>query len=116
VERSSSSNATCGNRDHPPFPECTRCRSTDVGFAAVSGNGRIFERAIVRAPVVPGFESDVPYACIAVELDEQPGLLVATRFAGVAEDAVIGARVVVSFASDDQGVVLPFFRLERARP
>jgi uncharacterized OB-fold protein len=105
----------CGNYDHPPFPECTRCRSADVELTEVSGRGTIFERAIVSSPVVSGFEEVVPYVCLVVELDEQPGLLVAGNLVGVEPaEAVIGRRVVVQFEALGADLFLPVFRLEES--
>ncbi|MHB8466812.1 MAG: Zn-ribbon domain-containing OB-fold protein [Acidimicrobiales bacterium] len=102
----------CGYYVHPPFPECTRCREADFEFVAVSGRGRIFERAIVTSPVVVGFEDRVPYACLFVELEEQPQLLVAGILVdGSAVEAVIGRPVEVVFRADEvDGFVLPMFR------
>ena len=77
----------CGHYDHPPFPECTQCRSADSAFEPVSGAGTIFQRCIVASPVVAGFEERIPYACLAVELDEQRGLLVVGNLVDNAVDA-----------------------------
>ena len=106
----------CGYYVHPPFPECTRCRASDFEFVAVSGRGRIFERAIVTSPVVVGFEDQVPYACLFVELDEQSQLLVAGNLVdSPATEAVVGRAVEVVFRADElDGFVLPMFRLAGA--
>jgi uncharacterized OB-fold protein len=103
----------CGYYVHPPFPECTRCRASDFEFVAVSGRGRIFERAIVTSPVVVGFEDQVPYACLFVELEEQSQLLVAGNLVdSPATEAVVGRPVEVVFQADElDGFVLPMFRL-----
>jgi uncharacterized OB-fold protein len=102
----------CGFYVHPPYPECTSCRSESLGFEAVSGRGEIYERAIVESPVVVGFEDDVPYACLLVELEEQPGLLIAGNLADAPpSDALIGRRVEVVFREDPDGFTLPMFRL-----
>lgn len=103
----------CGHYDHPPFPECTRCRSAETAFEPVSGRGTIFERCIVASPVVAGFEERLPYACLAVELDEQRGLLVVGNLVEAPPaEAVIGRRVEVVFEDSGEGFVLPMFRLQ----
>lgn len=103
----------CGHHDHPPFPECTQCRSADIGFEPVSGGGTIFQRCIVASPVVAGFEDRIPYACLVVELDEQRGLLVVGNLVQAAPtEAVIGRRVEVVFEDCGAGLVLPMFRLQ----
>jgi uncharacterized OB-fold protein len=102
----------CGHYDHPPFPECTQCRSAETGFVPVSGRGTIFQRCIVASPVVAGFEQRIPYACLAVELDEQPGLVVIGNLVEAPpQEAVIGRRVEVVFEDAGEGFVLPMFRL-----
>ena len=102
----------CGNYVHPPYPECTECRVSDLGFEAVSGRGRIFQRVIVESPVVVGFEADVPYACLLVELEEQADLLVAGNLVGAdPREAVIGRRVELVFRQEADGFTLPAFRL-----
>jgi len=105
----------CGYYIHPPYPECTSCRASDYSFEPVSGNGTIFERAIVTAPIVPGFEDRLPYACLFVELDEQPDLLVAGNLIDADPYlAEIGRCVEVVFRDDDiDGFTLPFFRLAK---
>jgi uncharacterized OB-fold protein len=108
---------TCGFYVHPPYPECTQCRESDLAFEAVSGRGTIFERSIVESPVVVGFEDAVPYACLFVELDEQPGLLVAGNLVDAApEEAQIGRRVDVVFRDEPDGFTLPMFTLIDERP
>lgn len=103
----------CGHYDHPPFPECTRCRSADTGFEAVSGRGTIYQRCIVASPVVAGFEDRIPYTCLAVELDEQPGLIVVGNLVDAAPtEAKIGRRVEVVFEDAGEGFVIPVFRLQ----
>lgn len=97
---------------HPPYPECTNCRSGDLTFEPVSGRGVIFERAVVESPVVVGFEDDVPYACLFVELDEQAGLLVAGNLVDAAPyEARIGRPVEVVFRVERDGFTLPAFKL-----
>jgi uncharacterized OB-fold protein len=102
----------CRTYVHPPYPECTSCRSSGLTFEPVSGRGVIFERVIVASPVVVGFEDEVPYACLFVELAEQPGLLVAGNLVDAApEEAEIGRPVEVVFRQDPDGFTLPLFKL-----
>jgi uncharacterized protein len=102
----------CGNYVHPPYPECTRCRAGDLAFEPVSGQGNIYERVIVESPVVVGFEDDVPYAFLLVELDEQEGLLVAGNLVDAEPyEARIGRPVEVIFRPDHDGFTLPLFKL-----
>jgi uncharacterized protein len=102
----------CAFYVHPPFPECTRCRARRLVFEPVSGRGHVYERAIVAAPITPGFENHLPYAGVVVELIEQSRLLVAGLFSGdEPHQAVVGRAVEVVFDDAAEGFVLPSFRL-----
>ncbi len=87
-----------------------RCHGEDLGFERVSGEGTIHSFSIMRGSPPPGFESATPYAVLAVELDEQPGLVVMGNLVGVPpEFAQVGRRVRVVFQTLDDSFVLPMF-------
>jgi uncharacterized protein len=102
----------CDAYIHPPRHECPECRSQGLAFVAVSGRGIIHARSIVEAPVVIGFEQDVPYVCLVAELEEQKGLLVAGNLM-VADpyEARIGRPVRLVFHTDPDGFTRPVFVL-----
>jgi uncharacterized OB-fold protein len=103
--------ARCRRWIHLPARVCDNCYSLDLGFEPVTGKGTIAATAIARAQVADGF--DGPFACIAVELDEQPDLLVVTNLlSATPEDAVVGRRVRVCFEALAGEVVLPQFELD----
>jgi uncharacterized OB-fold protein len=64
-------------------------------------------------PLVPGFETALPLAVIAVELNEQEGLVVVSNLVGFnGADVEIGSRVQVTFEElPDGGGTLPQFEL-----
>ncbi len=102
----------CGTFFHLPVAMCEECYGLDLRFEPVSGNGTIHSRVILESPVVPGFEGVLPWACVAVELDEQPGLLVVANLLGApADQAQVGRRVKVAFERLDADTVLPQFVL-----
>jgi uncharacterized OB-fold protein len=102
----------CRTYIHPPFPMCTSCYSTELSFEEVSGRGTIYSSSTMHEPMVAGFEDSLPYVCVVVELDEQPGLLMLTNLVdATADDARCGARVEVGFEEIDGGFLLPQFRL-----
>ena len=110
----------CGYYNHPPRPMCDRCGSEDLGFAPVSGRGRIYSYTLMRQRNIRGFEDDIPYLNIIVELDEQPMLFMITNLVTgdtgqglehTTEGAKIGQPVEVVFEERDEGVVLPQFKL-----
>jgi len=100
----------CGRFFHPPMPMCMTCHGLNLGFVPVSGLGTVHSVSIMRGSAPSGFESIVPYAVLAVELDEQENLIVMGNLIGAPADrATIGQRVRVVFLREDDGFVLPMF-------
>jgi uncharacterized OB-fold protein len=102
--------AACGRWQHPPRPICSTCWSPDVVPTPVAGRGTVYLSTVYRAldPVLGGVEPDG--ACVVtVELDEQPGLFVTSRFVG-APQPPIGAPVVLRFV-ERSGAPFPVFEL-----
>ena len=60
----------------PPDLVCPHCGSTDPGFTftQVSGGGSVRSWTVVRQSFLPGFDDDLPFILVDVELDEQPDL------------------------------------------
>jgi uncharacterized OB-fold protein len=92
---------------------CPDCRSTSFEFRAVSGRGTVSAFSVLREPRVAGMESLVPYAVLAVELVEQPGLIVMGNLLGAPADAArVGLEVRVRFEPlGQEDLVLPQFEL-----
>jgi uncharacterized OB-fold protein len=89
---------SCGRLHHPPVPLCPDCHGDEFDFKAVGTTGTVYEFSIMREPRVIGFEAMVPYACLLVELDEQPGLFVIGNLVDAEADAVrVGMRVQLRF-------------------
>jgi uncharacterized OB-fold protein len=66
----------------------------------------------MHQPNVAGFEEQLPYLNILVELEEQPLLfMVSNRPIGERETVRIGARVEVYFEEVDAELTLPQFRV-----
>jgi uncharacterized OB-fold protein len=66
----------------------------------------------MRQPRVLGFEAIVPYACLAIEIDEQEGVIVMGNLLGVpADSARVGMRVQVRFEplGGESDLLLPQF-------
>ncbi len=102
---------SCGYYNHPPRPLCDACGSESLAFEPVSGKGTVYSYTVMRQRNVKGFEEDVPYVNIIVELDEQPMLFMITYLPGSEEDRVrIGQRVRAIYEERD-GVVLPQFEM-----
>jgi uncharacterized OB-fold protein len=83
----------CRRWQHPPVERCRECAGT-TSFEPVSGAGTVFSFIVANRASVPGFSALVPYVIAVVELDEQPGLRLVSRLAGVEPTEVeIGLRV-----------------------
>jgi uncharacterized OB-fold protein len=102
----------CRYYNHPPKPACDNCMSENLGFEPVSGRGTIWSRTVMYHKNVPGFENDVPYLNVVVELEEQPDLLMITNLPGSApEDGKVGTPVEVVFQRINDEITLPQFRI-----
>jgi len=64
----------CGNITVPPKIVCSKCSSTDLEVAELSGKGKI--QTFTTVFVAPeGRESECPYVIVLVELDEGPWIM-----------------------------------------
>lgn len=84
----------CRRWQHPPLERCPACRSAIV-FEPLAGTGSVFSYIDVHQPCVPGFLDDLPYRVVLVELDDQPGLRLASSVARSAPALAVGDRVRV---------------------
>ena len=102
----------CGWYSHPPEAVCPNCRGIEFAFDAVTGRGKIKSWNVMRHGFVDGFEEDIPYVNVIVELDEQRGLyLLATLVDGADARIAWEAPVEVVFDDVTPEVTLPKFRL-----
>jgi uncharacterized OB-fold protein len=98
----------CGRWQHPPTPICPACWSDDIGPADVRGTGTVVLWTVYRAidPVFGGTDPN-GVRMVTVDLDEQPGLRITSRFLGAA-DPHVGMRVAVDWV-DGHGGRFPVF-------
>ncbi len=68
----------CGKLRHPPRPMCPRCRSTDRGWATMSGKATVWSYVVPHPPLLQPYSDLAPYNVIVVGLDEDPNI----RFVG----------------------------------
>lgn len=106
----------CGAFTVPPDVVCTHCGSTDpqFEFTAVSGQGIVRSWTTVRQAFLPGFDDDLPFTLVDVELVEQADLRLIGRLIGGPEAAAVvslGAAVVVGFEDITPGIAVPAFEL-----
>ena len=101
----------CGYFNHPPRSVCDACQSQHLGFVPVSGRGTIYSFTIMHQPNVAGFEQEVPYINLLVELDEQPRLFMVSYLSVFEQEKIrIGGRVAVYFDEINSEITLPQFR------
>lgn len=108
--------ARCAALTMPPDVVCPHCHSTDPGFTftPVSGRGVVRSWTVVRQAFLPGFNDDLPFVLVDVELVEQSELrLIGRLLDGVEADIHIGAAVAVGFEDLAPGVAVPAFELAR---
>ena len=108
--------ARCAALTMPPDVVCPHCHSTDPGFTftPVSGRGIVRSWTVVRQAFLPGFNDDLPFVLVDVELVEQSELrLIGRLLDGVEADIHIGAAVAVGFEDLAPGVAVPAFELAR---
>ena len=100
----------CGELHVPPRPICSACHGSDMGWAELSGAGRV--TGLTSVAIVPpamaerGFGRGNPYVTAIVRLDDGPS--VAARIEGVDTAALpvgvsVGAAVVADFLEEDDG-------------
>ncbi|MGV0806526.1 Zn-ribbon domain-containing OB-fold protein [Mycolicibacterium setense] len=106
----------CGTLALPPDVVCTACGSADpqFEFTAVSGRAVIRSWTVVRQAFLPGFDSEVPFVLVDVELAEQADLrLIGRLLGGVEADLGIGAEVQVAYEDLTDEISVPAFELVR---
>jgi uncharacterized protein len=106
----------CGQFCMPPDVVCPHCRSTEpqFEFTPVSGHGTVRSWTVVRQAFLPGFEEDLPFVLVDVELVEQKELrLIGRLLDGPEAELQVGAAVTVGFEDLAPGVAVPAFELSR---
>ena len=102
----------CHYFNHPPRTVCDACQSQQLAFEPVSGKGSIYSFSVMHQKNIAGFENQIPYLNIIVELDEQPRLFMVANLPGSERDKIkIGGRVEVYFEKVNEEISLPQFRV-----
>ena len=104
----------CGSFAIPPGQACPHCGSIDpeYAFREMSGRGTVRSWTVIRQSFLPGFDSDLPFMLVDVELAEQPELRMIGRLLdGPSAPVRIGAPVTSAFEDLADGVSVPAFTL-----
>lgn len=107
----------CGNYNHPPAFICMGCydREASLEFEQVSGRGTIYSWYIYHDTATGGFEEKVPYLVVAVELDEQPRLVLLSNLLNCPYDQVeLGMPVEVVWEKVNDEITIPQFQPVRS--
>ena len=100
----------CGRFRMPPGPFCPRCRSQEVEWPRLSGQGTVFTYTIVTHPVMPILHGHLPYAVAAVTLSDAGGVRLLGNVVGIdSEELAVGLPVRVQWADIAEGVSVPRF-------
>ena len=106
--------ARCSGFSHPPSEVCPRCGSSDPDFVftPVDGAGTIRSWTIMRQSFLPGFDLDVPFVLVDVELSAQTDLRLIGRLVdGPDAPLRLGAPVRLAFEDIEAGVAVPAWAL-----
>jgi uncharacterized protein len=104
----------CQGYSIPPGQTCEQCGSTDPQFAftPVSGRGVIRSWTVMHQSFLPGFDADLPFTLVDVELAEQAELRMIGRLLNRPEAPLrVGTPVTVAFEDVAAGVSVPAFSL-----
>lgn len=103
-------NCTACSRLHfPPRATCDRCGSGDnMTWQEVSGRGTIYNYGVVYDCPIATLKEDIPFNLAAIQLEEDPGILMFSHLPGTAADEVpVGAAVRVIFEDTANGQKVP---------
>ncbi|MEK7214345.1 MAG: OB-fold domain-containing protein [Chloroflexota bacterium] len=101
----------CGTFRHYPRPACHQCASFDTEWVDIGGGGVVYSFTIARHPFHPAFRDKTPYAILVVEMDDAPGVRMASNMVDCPVDDVrIGMPVEVVWEDLSDEVTLYKFR------
>jgi len=99
----------CGALRFPARAACNHCMSREAEWAPVEGRGTVFSVAVMHQANHPGFEAELPYAVVVVELD--CGVRMISNVIGCgARDVTIGMPVSVAWEKRSDEVTLPVWK------
>ena len=99
----------CDRLCFPPRPACDLCGSGDnMTWREVSGRGTIYNYGVVYDCPVASLKENLPFNLAAVQLEEDPGILMFSHLPGTPADEVpVGAAVQVIFEETANGQKVP---------
>jgi len=99
----------CGHYRYPQGETCPSCLSDRLEWVKVSGRGSVYTWTVFHQVYHPAFKEDVPYAVVAVELEEGPRIITNLVDCKIG-DIKVGMPVEVVFDDVTEEITLPKFR------
>lgn len=99
----------CGHYRYPQGETCPACLSDRLEWVKVSGRGSVYTWTVFHQVYHPAFKEDVPYAVVAVELEEGPRIITNLVDCKIG-DIKVGMPVEVVFDDVTEEITLPKFR------
>jgi uncharacterized OB-fold protein len=94
---------------YPPRAICPTCFSMKFGWEKVNGRGEVYSFIIVRRPLDPSWEKDIPFVVADILLDQ--GVRMISNVIGCKpEEVKIGMKVEVVFEDATETFTLPKFK------
>jgi hypothetical protein len=66
--------SSCGFASFPPRADCPECLSGDFEYREINGRGTVYTHSVIAAAPT-GFDDEVPYTVVVVDLEEGGRLL-----------------------------------------
>ncbi len=100
----------CSHAVFYPRSLCPYCHSDRLSWFTASGKGSIYSYTVAQQ-AFGAFAADVPYVIAIIELEE--GARMMSRIVDSPRERItIGAPVSVTFATIEEGMILPYFRVD----
>ena len=99
----------CDRLCFPPRPTCDICGSGDyMTWKEMSGRGTIYNYGVVYDCPVAALKENLPFNLAAIQLEEDPGILMYSHLPGTPADEVpVGGSVTVIFEETANGQKVP---------
>jgi uncharacterized OB-fold protein len=109
--------ASCGWWQWPPRSICPRCLADTWSWDGATETATLYSWTTIWRPGLPGFDDQVPFAVVVVELDMTPKVRMLGNSVDCRPDELaIGLPMDVVFRHVADKVILPFWRPVPSKP
>ena len=99
----------CSHVQYPARKLCSGCFSENVAWRVSSGRGKVTTWSTVTLPGAAGFEAEVPFLSVMVELEDGPRMLSVLRDCE-ANEVCFDLPVEVIFEQRSETILVPYFK------